>query len=290
MKSFNWECPYCNRAQAVTEYQCSKERHEIDNSKSEFGHICCVVESIRCANDACKKLHLTFSLHHAKSNQYGRYCVPVKTIQQWRLLPESSAKPQPAHIPQQLVNDYNEACRIRDLSPKASATLARRCIQGMIRDFCDIKGGTLFQEIELLRKKVVDGEGILHVQQDTVDAIDYVRRIGKFGAHMEKDVNLIIDVEPNEAQKLIELIELLFDEWYVQRETRTQKIADLKKIAQDKGIISDSAHTTRHRLRVGRGVRTIATGAVSIRASSSIVFPSKWLTSVSSSMSALDGW
>ena len=57
-----------------------------------------------------------------------------------------------------------------------------------------------------------------------------------------------------------------------------------------KGIILDSAHTTRHRLRVGRGVRTIATGAVSIRASSSIVFPSKWLTSVSSSISALDGW
>ena len=57
-----------------------------------------------------------------------------------------------------------------------------------------------------------------------------------------------------------------------------------------RGIISDSAHTTRHRLRVGRGVRTIATGAVSIRASSSIVFPSKWLMSVSSSISALDGW
>ena len=33
----------------------------------------------------------------------------------------------------------------------------------------------------------------------------------------KKDVNLVINVEPHEAQKLIELIELLFHEWYVQR-------------------------------------------------------------------------
>ena len=234
MRSFNWECPYCNRVQAVTEYQYSKEPHEIKNPESEFGQIFCIVESIRCANEACKKLQLTFSLHQARVYRHGRHRVPTKTIQQWQLLPESSAKPQPAHIPQQLVDDYNEACRIRDLSPKASATLARRCIQGMIRDFCGIKGKSLFHEIETLRKKVVDGEGIRHVQYDTVEAIDYVRRIGKFGAHMEKDVNLIIDVEPFEAQKLIGLIELLFQEWYVQRETRKQEIAALKGIAEDK--------------------------------------------------------
>ena len=234
MKSFNWECPYCNRAQAVTEYQYEKELHEINNPKSIFGPVACFVESIRCANEACKQLQLSFALYHAKVDRHGNFRLPAKMIQQWRLLPESSAKPQPGYIPQQIVEDYYEACRIRDLSPKASATLARRCIQGMIRDFCEIKGKTLFQEIETLRKKFVDGEGIRHVQHDTVEAIDYVRRIGKFGAHMEKDVNLIIDVEPVEAQKLIGLIELLFKEWYVQRETRRQEIAALKGIAEDK--------------------------------------------------------
>ena len=62
------------------------------------------------------------------------------------------------------------------------------------------------------------------------------------------------------------------------------------KYRKVRGIISDSAHSTRHRLRGGRGVRTIATGAVSIRARSSTVFPSRWLTSISSFISALDGW
>ena len=56
-------------------------------------------------------------------------------------MPESDAKPQPEFIPEAIRQDYREACRIRDLSPKASATLARRCLQGMIRDFCAITRG-----------------------------------------------------------------------------------------------------------------------------------------------------
>ena len=32
----------------------------------------------------------------------------------------------------QLMDDYEEACAIVNLSPKASATLSRRCLQGMI--------------------------------------------------------------------------------------------------------------------------------------------------------------
>jgi len=120
------------------------------------------------------------------------------------------------------------------LSPKASATLARRCLQGMIRDFCGITGKTLFAEIDSLRETVSQGNGIRHVNHDTVEAIDHVRRIGKYGAHMEKDVNLVINVEPHEAQKLIELIELLFHEWYVQRENRKQSLAVLKEISDEK--------------------------------------------------------
>ncbi|MCP1830281.1 hypothetical protein ACVIHH_005106 [Bradyrhizobium sp. USDA 4518] len=35
-----------------------------------------------------------------------------------------------------------------------------------------------------------------------MDAIDAVRIVGNIGAHMEKDVNLIVDIEPGEAQML----------------------------------------------------------------------------------------
>jgi len=151
-----------------------------------------------------------------------------------RILPESAAKPQPDFIPEPLRTDYLESCRIKDLSPKASATLSRRCLQGMIRDFCGIKKGRLIDEITTLRVQVEDGSMASGVTVESVDAIDHVRSIGNIGAHMEKDIDLVIDVEPNEAQALIELIELLFDEWYIARRTRQDRLAAVQKIATAK--------------------------------------------------------
>lgn len=149
-------------------------------------------------------------------------------------VPPSSAKPQPDYIPQPIRDDYNEACAIRDLSPKASATIIRRCLQGMIRDFCGIAKKRLVDEIDELRARVHDGRAPHGVQADTVEAIDQVRGIGNIGAHMEADINVIVDVDPDEAQILVELVELLFAEWYVARETRTQRLAKLKLIVDEK--------------------------------------------------------
>jgi Domain of unknown function (DUF4145) len=91
----------------------------------------------------------------------------------WRLLPASFAKPLPDYIPEPLRRDYEEACAIRDLSPKASATLIRRCIQGIIRDFCGIPGSRLIDEIKTQRKQINDGLAPSGVQADTVEAIDH---------------------------------------------------------------------------------------------------------------------
>jgi hypothetical protein len=126
-----------------------------------------------------------------------------------------------------------EACKICDLSPKASATLARRCLQGMIRDFCNISKKTLFKEIEELISRVKKGKGPQSVSSESVDAIDHVRTIGNIGAHMEADINAIIDVDAGEAQVLIELIESLFDEWYVERQQRVDRFAKLGAIADE---------------------------------------------------------
>ena len=51
---------------------------------------------------------------------------------------------------------------------------------------------------------------------------------------MEKDVNLILDVEPDEAQALIDLIELLFGEWYVAKHDREGKLKALGVVAENK--------------------------------------------------------
>jgi len=131
----------------------------------------------------------------------------------------------PNYIPEAIRNDYQEACAIINLSPKASATLSRRCLQGMIRDFWDIKESNLAQAIEKL-------EGKIPAPQWKV--IDGVRRIGNIGAHMEKDINLIVDIEPDEAQKLIKLIEHLLEQWYINRHEQELLYADIIGIDKSK--------------------------------------------------------
>ncbi|URK16947.1 DUF4145 domain-containing protein [Thalassospira sp. GO-4] len=131
----------------------------------------------------------------------------------------------PEYIPDALREDYEEACKTVDVSPKASATLARRCLQGMIRDYWGIKKSRLVDEIKALEDKV---------DPDTWQAIDAVRGLGNIGAHMEKDINLILSVEPEEAVALIELIEDLFQTWYVQRHERQQRRKRVVEIADAK--------------------------------------------------------
>lgn len=132
--------------------------------------------------------------------------------------PFSSAKQFPKYIPEAIRNDYEEACAIVNLSPKASATLSRRCLQGMIHDFWDIKLKNLNQEITALKDKI---------PADLWSSIDALRELGNIGAHMEKDTDIIVDIDPNEAESLIKLIELLMKEWYINREERNKLFSDI---------------------------------------------------------------
>lgn len=64
--------------------------------------------------------------------------------------------------------------------------------------------------------------------------IDGVRRIGNIGAHMEKDINLIVDIEPYEAKKLIDLIELLLEQCYINRHEQEKLYKSIISIDVDK--------------------------------------------------------
>ena len=238
MKPVNWKCGYCGHAQVVTNQNRDITIAKINNSGSKHGRIGGVVKTIACANEDCLELTLEFDLHH--STEHGKFVRP--TICSWTLLPESTAKPQPDYISKSIVDNYKQACGIRDLSPNASAAMSRRCLQSMIRDFWDVKGKrTLSDEIHAIKDKV----------DPTIwDAIDTVRELGNIGAHMEKDTNVILDVKPNEAQALINLIEMLFEEWYVNRHERKKRAAAvvdlgrMKKAQKDAAVGKDSEESS----------------------------------------------
>lgn len=142
--------------------------------------------------------------------------MPSKTIP---IFPISTAKQFPHYIPESIRSDYEEACSIVNLSPKASATLSRRCLQAMIRDFWQITNKRrLVDEIDALKEKVPATQW---------QVIDSLRHIGNIGAHPEADVNLIIDINPEDAQKLISVIELLLRQWYVERHEQEQLYTDV---------------------------------------------------------------
>jgi hypothetical protein len=239
----NWKCPYCGYAQVLSlkRFDDGWQRLAVEG-ELEHDNLRLVYTAIVCANTACRRLSLAVQL----GNEFGdaAHQLGVVELKSWTLLPPSSASPQPSYIPQPLQGDYYEACAIRDLSPKASATMTRRCLQGMIRDFCGIQKMRLIDEINELRDRVHRGNAPVGVLPDTVDAIDRVREIGNIGAHMEADINVIVDVDPDEAQILIELVETLFAEWYVARHDRTERLSRIAEIAAEKKAQKQPPPTT----------------------------------------------
>lgn len=237
--AFLFRCPYCQHPQTVTDNFTDIADFTALEDSSRHGILMLHGRSIACANLKCRELTVRIAISKAERRPVGGYRTSGAPLYDRQIWPESSARPLPTFIPAALISDYNEACQIRGLSPKASATLSRRCLQGMIRDFFKISKPRLIDEIKELRKQLEAGSALERVALDTIDAIDGVREIGNIGAHMEADINMIVDVDANEAQTLIELLEVLFDEWYVAKQTRLERLGsvtalrDLKREQKD---------------------------------------------------------
>lgn len=219
---FNWTCPYCNRDATITDSNYSSDTHPFSHNNKD-NDLSLSTEVIVCPNDECKEYTIFGGLYQRYwSGSWQTKKTPFMT---WQMKPNSSAKPFPEYIPRPIISDYDEACLIRDLSPKASATLSRRCLQGIIRDYFGVVEKRLIDEINAIKDKM---------DPLTWGAIDAVRKIGNIGAHMEKDIDLIIDVEPEEAQLLIGLIEILLKDLYITRHERQKHLESIIGVAAQK--------------------------------------------------------
>lgn len=222
----NFTCPYCKQVTTITTPNYSNVSSQIETNLSDLSKVRLRHIAIACPNVDCKKLSLSVKITKSVFNN-GSY-IDREIYHEWQLLPASSAKPQPTYIPDAIVKDYYEACSILKLSPKASATLSRRCLQGIARDFWDIpstKRGNLGAELSIIKDKI---------DPDTWDGIEAIRSVGDVGAHMEKDVNFVVDVEDDEAELLINLIEMLFEDWYVARHKLQERARKAKELSAAK--------------------------------------------------------
>lgn len=54
-----------------------------------------------------------------------------------------------------------------------------------------------------------------------MDRLHQLREMGNIGAHLKHGTNeILIDIEKDEPRVLIEMVELLVEQWYVHREQR----------------------------------------------------------------------
>lgn len=221
---FNWICPYCDTKTTINSdhFTSSESGMIIQNIE---GYRLIRNEWIVCPNIDCQRIILVAALYDYVYDNLMNKWTKKDLIKNWRLLPNSYAKVFPEYIPISLRKDYEEASSIIELSPKASATLSRRCLQGIIRDFWGVIKPRLIDEINAIEDKV---DPLIW------KSIDSIRKVGNIGAHMEKDINLIIDVDIDEAYMLCELIELLFEEWYIHRHEREKKLKAIIELAKKK--------------------------------------------------------
>lgn len=133
MSPFSWTCPYCDRDTTITgTYSTDHFDLRIENAEGQRRFRTLLVV---CPNSKCRKFTLRMTMHEARFMSSGPDVMADEPLESWNLIPPSFAKVFPDYVPKPVRDDYTEACVIRDLSPKASATLSRRCLQGMIRDF-----------------------------------------------------------------------------------------------------------------------------------------------------------
>lgn len=178
---------------------------------------------------SCKKFNLdlvkgTVGLKEKKP-------IIVKTIFRSTFRPKNGSRPPcPREVPTTISEDYNEACIVLVDSPKASAALSRRCLQNLLREAAKAKKSNLFNEIQ----EVLDSNTLpSHLSR----AIDAIRNIGNFAAHPEKSkiTGQIVPIEPEEAEWNLEVLESLFDFYYVQPTLSANKIASLNKKLTEAG-------------------------------------------------------
>ena len=125
----------------------------------------------------------------------------------------SSRAPCPLEVPKEIAEDYIEACLVLNDSAKASAAMSRRCLQNLLKDSnaANAQQRDLADQIQ----HVLDSKTLPTYLADVLDA---VRNIGNFAAHpmKSKATGGILPVELGEAEWNLDVIERLFDFYYVQ--------------------------------------------------------------------------
>ena len=193
------KCPHCH-----TEFHANTHADQIGHDKDGVW----LLEQATCP--ACERLVLM--LVSKEIAKLGGTIFPGQEKARYLVRPRAHMRPHPPkEVPEELASDYREAAAVLSDSPKASAALSRRCLQHLIREKAGIKKSDLAKEIdELISSNTLPSH--------LTEAVDAIRNIGNFAAHPIKATasGEVLPVEPGEAEWTLDVLDGLFDFYFVQ--------------------------------------------------------------------------
>ncbi len=201
------KCPYCLESfhdQATTN----------DLGEDKFSEFTAVTRVCPACGRMIVHMHERF-----EKDRGGNYLAQRAFALHPRSMARESLHPS---VGDEFAQDYREACNTLADSPKASAALSRRCLQHILREKAGVKKQDLAREIQ----EVIDSGKLPSYISESLDAI---RNTGNFAAHPMKSTNSgeILEVEPGEAEWNLDVLESLFDFYFVQPDILAKKQAAL---------------------------------------------------------------
>jgi hypothetical protein len=174
----------------------------------------------------CKK-----PIVYLEANRQISQGVLSKTTPRFMAYPQNtSSRPLPPEVPEPYRSDFQEAVAVLPLSAKASAALSRRLLQAVLRE----KGSTTSRDLrDQIEEVIASGKLPSHI----TDGLHAVRNIGNFAAHEIKSnvTGAIVDVETGEAEWNLDVLESLFDFYFVEPAKSAKRKAELNKKLREAG-------------------------------------------------------
>ena len=201
--------------------------------------------------------------------------------------PASSNRPRLSDdVPAEFASEYHVASQIIFYSPEASAAISRRLLQRFLAAHVEVGGGGLADQIS---RAVLNPELPLYLK----DALRTYARVAKLDSGYGKNLHpeALTPVEPGEAEWLLDVLQPLFELYFVQpaRLLRTQAAleeqvgplvprepGDETEVAVDSELVAESEAAP---LRSRHGHRGLDESAVSGEPSAAEAPPPAWTTS-----------
>ncbi|MDH3579090.1 MAG: hypothetical protein OEM91_00500 [Hyphomicrobiales bacterium] len=133
----------------------------------------------------------------------------------------------PADVPENAREAYAQAHFLVQRSPRASGALSRYCLQQMVHDFWQLSAdekGTLSSEF----KQISD-----RLSLETLSSIECIREYGSIDSQLSQDRDMMVDTTVDEAKLLIALVQLLIQEWYMERSRRQKRCDAIRQLVED---------------------------------------------------------